>query len=107
MRWKVNVMTRIIAAITLLAVALGAWEVDAAGWRGLPGRRTERAVPADTLFYGPVTGPGTHAHVAPWQYYRGKYPRYFGAFHARELQNLGVPSGDIGLRGNGIFWSPW
>ncbi len=27
------------------------------------------------------------------------FPRYYGNFHARYLQNYGYPSGDIGLRG--------
>ena len=35
------------------------------------------------------------------------YPKYYGSFHYRHLDNLGVPTGDIGLRGNGLYWSPW
>lgn len=50
---------------------------------------------------------GTARSYGPYQYYRDLYPKYHGGFHARELQNLGVPSGDIGLRGNGISWTPW
>jgi len=38
---------------------------------------------------------------------RKVYPKYYHGFHARDLQNVGVPSGDVGLRGNGITWNPW
>lgn len=36
-----------------------------------------------------------------------RYPKYYGAFHSRQLQNVGVPNGDIGLRGNGFSMFPW
>ena len=35
------------------------------------------------------------------------YPQYDAGFHARHLQNIGIPSGDVGLRGNGITLNPW
>lgn len=35
------------------------------------------------------------------------HPKYFGGFHSSHLYNLGVPSGDIGFRGNGVYWNPW
>ena len=35
------------------------------------------------------------------------YPKYYGAFHSSHFSNLGVPTGDIGFRGNSIYWSPW
>jgi hypothetical protein len=38
---------------------------------------------------------------------RAMYPRYYHSIHAREYQRIGVPTGDIGLRGNGITWTPW
>lgn len=34
-------------------------------------------------------------------YGRAVYPQYYGGIHARQLQNIGIPSGDIGIRGNG------
>ena len=40
-------------------------------------------------------------------YANDMYPKWNGAIHAREIQNLGVPSGDIGLRGNGITYGAW
>ncbi len=38
---------------------------------------------------------------------RGPYPKFTGGFHSREMQNLGVPTGDVGLRGNGFSMFPW
>jgi hypothetical protein len=35
------------------------------------------------------------------------YPKFYGGFHSSHYSNLGVPSGDIGFRGNGIYWTPW
>ena len=35
------------------------------------------------------------------------YPKYIGGFHASQIHNIGVPPGDIGFRGNGIYWTPW
>ncbi|MEO8495849.1 MAG: hypothetical protein ABI614_12310 [Planctomycetota bacterium] len=35
------------------------------------------------------------------------YPKYYGSFHYRHLDNIGIPHGDIGIRGNGIYMSPW
>lgn len=37
----------------------------------------------------------------------GPFPQFTGGFHAREMQNLGVPPGDVGLRGNGFSMLPW
>lgn len=102
-------MIRRYRAIVIVLTALLIWGSTcwSAERRRFAERIASRPVPADTFYAGPVTGIGTHAHVRPWVYYRGRYPRYVGALHAREIQNLGVPTGDIGPRGNGIFWSPW
>lgn len=35
------------------------------------------------------------------------YPRYEAGFHARYFENIGIPSGDVGLRGNSMFLNPW
>ena len=34
-------------------------------------------------------------------------PKYIGGFHSSHFYNLGVPNGDLGFRGNGIYWAPW
>ena len=36
-----------------------------------------------------------------------RYPKYIGGFHSSHYSNLGVPTGDRGFRGNGIYWAPW
>jgi hypothetical protein len=33
--------------------------------------------------------------------------RYTGGFHYNHFQNIGIPSGDIGLRGNAYNWRTW
>ena len=35
------------------------------------------------------------------------YSKYYGGFHSRYFQDIGIPSGDIGTRGNGIYTTPW
>ena len=39
--------------------------------------------------------------------YAGRYPKFQGGFHYRQLQDVGVPTGDQGLRGNGFQMYPW
>ncbi|MFM7070456.1 MAG: hypothetical protein ACKO38_01505 [Planctomycetota bacterium] len=36
-----------------------------------------------------------------------RYPKFQGGFHSRQLYDLGVPTGDRGLRGNGFSAYPW
>jgi hypothetical protein len=55
----------------------------------------ERAVSAAVAQRPPVPDP------------RAIYPKYQGGFHSRALQNIGVPTGDIGIRGNGFMMNPW
>ena len=33
--------------------------------------------------------------------------RYIGGFHQSYFQNIGIPSGDIGIRGNAYNWRTW
>ena len=42
-----------------------------------------------------------------YSYYNKYYPKYIGGFNASYFDSIGVPSGDIGLRGNGIYMTPW
>lgn len=42
-----------------------------------------------------------------YQRLNSRYPRYIGAFHSSYFRDLGVPPGDIGLRGNGLYAYPW
>jgi hypothetical protein len=42
------------------------------------------------------------------QWARELYPQYYGGIHARNIQNIGIPTGDIGIRGNGgVTPYPW
>lgn len=47
-------------------------------------------------WYDPRTSPDSDK----WE----RYPKYIGGFHASHYYNIGVPPGDIGFRGNGIYW---
>ncbi len=77
-------------------------------------RRWARPRPAHPAYQAPVR-PWQHSVVpsgrgskAPADlYYRSLHPKYQTGFHARDMQNLGVPTGDVGLRGNGFSWTPW
>jgi hypothetical protein len=51
--------------------------------------------------------PARYEQPAFNRHYQGYYSQYYGGFHARHLQNIGVPTGDIGIRGNGITTTPW
>jgi hypothetical protein len=33
--------------------------------------------------------------------------RYVGGFHQSHFENIGIPSGDIGIRGNAYQWRTW
>jgi len=33
--------------------------------------------------------------------------RYIGGLHQATFQNIGIPSGDIGIRGNAYNWRTW
>jgi hypothetical protein len=40
-------------------------------------------------------------------YGRAMYPKYYWGFYTRELQNIGVPHGDVGMLGSGLTRDPW
>lgn len=54
-----------------------------------------------------------HHHGARYNYWQERrylnwrYPKYVGGFHANYFRDLGVPPGDVGLRGNGLYATPW
>ena len=50
-----------------------------------------------------LDGPMTHRHRDPVEV----DSRYTGGFHQSHFQNLGLPSGDVGLRGNALNWRTW
>ena len=47
--------------------------------------------------------PRIHRDADGW----AQYPKYIGGFHSSHFTNVGLPSGDIGFRGNGLYWTPW
>ena len=110
------------AAILVILLAMFCTEADAQ-WRRRWRRSVPRATPQRTVpqrttsqrsfpYSSTQLPPRLPYPGPPWQratddYYRAAYPKYYGGFHAREFQNLGFPSGDIGLRGNGLYMGPW
>jgi hypothetical protein len=80
-------MRHVIAALALLIILLAPLNAQAERrWR---------------------TSSGPNRYYQRSAYAQAVYPRYEGAFHARYFQNIGIPSGDVGLRGNSMFMSPW
>lgn len=51
--------------------------------------------------------PNGPPRYTPYHYYRDRNPRYYGGFHARQFDNIGMPPGDVGFRGNGLQWNAW
>lgn len=100
--WE-SVVRYIIALLTaalLLALVANPCQAGRRGWLKGPPDPT------------PLPGDGTDAHHAPpgyprYQYSKQVYPKYYYGFHSRQMQNIGVPTGDVGLRGNGITSNPW
>lgn len=64
-------------------------------------------VPNSAEADGPRRFNGPNRNSQRAAYAAAVYPKYYGGFHARQLQNLGMPPGDIGIRGNNIFMNPW
>jgi len=56
---------------------------------------------------GRMTGAPYNKQAAVAAYGRAVYPKYYHGFHSREFQNIGVPHGDIGIRGNDLSMGPW
>lgn len=95
---RATLLLLVCAVVTL--VVLTASDASAAN-----GRRVRMVKPAQEAYTPPMTTrvPGTNRAMLD----TGRYPRFQGAFHSRELQNIGVPTGDVGLRGNSFSVYPW
>ena len=52
-------------------------------------------------FFAPASPAARYWDSAP------RFPKYIGGFHSSHFSNLGIPSGDIGFRTNGVYWAPW
>lgn len=80
-------------AVTALVCGAAVSEAHAGGPRGWG------------LFHGRQASFNRQAAIAA--YGKSVYPRYNFGFHTRELQNVGVPRGDIGILGSGLSRDPW
>lgn len=86
----------LIVALSLLAASS-----QAAG-------RRMRGAPAPQQGY--VQPHGYPSYYDQKMYMWSMYPKYQAGFHSRALQNIGIPPGDIGPRGNPYHYgygSPW
>lgn len=105
--------------VTLFAAGfflLAAADAPAAGRRFL-GRASGNHAPqaAQTAQHGHAAqnGPvwvqpgGGPYRYNPYHQYKAMYPKYYWGLHAKTYQNIGIPNGDIGIRGNGITPNPW
>jgi len=98
-----NVMKQILFKLSVIAVLASlTCDVCAAERRG----RLLRRRPNPPTVRAPRDANHVYRHD-PYGYQREYYPRYYGGFHARFFDNYGVPTGDVGVRGNGIYWTPW
>ena len=85
----------LIVATSHDAQAAGRWRAAREARRAAQQQMHEQQFPADVVRRPPISDP------------REIYPQYQGGFHSRALQNIGIPTGDIGIRGNGIMMNPW
>ncbi|MDX1947882.1 MAG: hypothetical protein SFU86_20960 [Pirellulaceae bacterium] len=44
--------------------------------------------------------PQSYNRYQQQMYWRSWYPKYQAGFHSRHLDNIGVPSGDVGMHGS-------
>jgi hypothetical protein len=91
-------MGRIVLFVTSLTVLLGGSEALAGGRRQRLVERVHEAPAPPAVVRGRTPAAARDS---------GRYPKFTGGFHSRELQNIGVPTGDTGLRGNGFSMYPW
>ncbi|MDA1054195.1 MAG: hypothetical protein O3C40_27425 [Planctomycetota bacterium] len=101
-------MKRLIAiAVIFVGTSLaGMSEADAAP-RGRIRLFARSYSPNGPIAFGAPTYPSNYGTRNRPPSVEELYPKYYGSFHYRHLDNIGIPSGDIGIRGNGIYMSPW
>ena len=112
------IMSRILATFLFAAVVCIASDCHAQRHRGLFARGARHHAPLRQEKLINREHPARHKHPVVPRYYDPessrydetgweRYPKYIGGFHASHWYNIGVPPGDIGFRGNGIYWAPW
>lgn len=103
--WMSQRMNWLLVGLGLL-FWLAPSSADAAAGRRLRGntpRIPARNLDADTRVEEPRPGRRNN----PYEYYKSVYPKFYGGFHEHEFSNLGIPTGDVGIRGNSFFLPPW
>ena len=70
--------------------------------RPAPQRAYQAGPAANALSPSPYYYPGPPWQRATDDYYRAAYPKYYGGFHVRELQSIGIPS-NSGVRPYGFY----
>ncbi len=101
-------MKRSLIALTLTIIASGLLTADASAGGG-PFKKWRAHSKSDTR------GMARAAHDRLYQPYPfsnyesvdDAYPKYIGAFHSRYFNDLGIPSGDVGIRANTLHMLPW
>lgn len=96
----------VVAVLFAATSALCLDTADAAG-RGRIRLFARSFEPANPVAFGAPTFPNDYGTRYRSPSVEELYPKYYGGFHYRHLDNIGIPSGDIGLRGNGLYMSPW
>lgn len=83
-------------------------------FKGLGHRKPVIGVEAPIIWGAPSAPPkvwrGPPPRYTNPEYYdnlRARYPKFQYGFHSSYFHNMGLPPGDIGIRGNGIYMTPW
>ena len=71
------------------------------------GIRVRTTPPTTPLQQTTVVYPMAPSYQETFLRLNSQYPKYYGGFHSSYFQNMGIPPGDIGPRGNDIFMAPW
>ncbi len=101
-------MTRLIAiAVILVGAGLATTSAADAAPRGRIRLFARSYSPNGPIAFGAPTYPSNYGTRYRPPTAEELYPKYYGSFHYRHLDNIGIPHGDIGFRGNGIYMSPW
>ena len=99
-------MKRALIALTLTTAAIGLLAVETYA-DGPLRRRVTHGKPSPER---QVKANHRQFHGLPYTRYQcveDAFPRYIGAFHSRYFNDLGVSPGDVGIRSNGVTFSPW
>ena len=100
---KLRLQIVLFAALLLCAVALPS-HAQIFGGRVFVTRNYDYRPWQARLSHAPRRAPTYEEY---YHYMNSQFPKYYGGFHANYFQDMGMSPGDIGLRGNGIFATPW